>query len=530
MHVAQALSFGSGELRQRSLALPQWLIALAYVLLTAAAVYPVLSVSIPPLVDYPGHLARLHVLTAVHDVPLLAERYAVDWNILPNLAMDAMVYGLAGWLPVEASLRLFVALAMVLIVAGSLAIHRALFGRIGLMPAAVFLLLYNHVLVFGFINYLFGAGLYLLIFAAWIGARHWSAWRRVLLFSLASVGLFFAHLFAFGMYGLSVAAYELWRSWSSQERNPRAFLQDWAITLAQFLPSIVLWAASPIGERNSYTKYGVLKDKLLALHSPVWTYGDPLDRVTFLVLGLLLVRGLFGGYLKIATELRYPLIALLVAALVMPNWLLGVWGVDFRLPLVLACLVAAGTRLDLPNAKAGLVLAAVGLALFGERVWTISETWHRHDAAFSEFRRASQAIEPGARLLMVQTQREDEKFDQVYWHLAAIAVIERSVFLPTLFSDRTAQPVHVTEAYEYIDTPFGTPITPDMLRAAADPDTARMTGEPLPTGHRLFWLNWPQNFDYVLHVHFGENENPMPALLRRVHHGSYFDIYRVVRG
>jgi hypothetical protein len=529
LEISQATVVKWGQLRQAEFAVPQRLIALAYVLLTAIALYPIFSVAVPPLVDYPVHLARLHVLTAIDKVPLLSERYAVDWNILPNLAMDIVVFGLAKFLPVADALRLFVASSLILIIAGTLALHRVLYGRIGLIPGVVFLMLYNHILIFGFINYLFGVGLYLLAFAGWIATPRWPAWRRLLLFSAASVALFFAHLFAFGVYGLSVVAYELWRTRMRWERPSLAVLRNWAITLAQFAAPIVLLAAGPLGERNTYIDYGDLVDKLRALVSPTLCYAGPIDWIIFAFLGILLVHGLFSCRLKVVEGLRFPLILLLLAAIVMPNWLLGVWGVDFRLPLVLACLVAAGARVELPNIRNGLALAAVGLVLFGARVWSISETWRGYDAQYSEFRQASRAIEPGARLLMVLTRRED-RFDSPYWHLATAAVIERSVFLPTLFTDHTAQPVHVTKAYEAIDTPFGIPITPKLLRAAVDdPDIARMAGTRMPNGSRIYWANWPQTFDYVLYVHFGANDNPMPKLLRHVHAGSFFDIYKVVR-
>lgn len=529
MRIAQASIVKRRSLGPADVALPQWLIALAYVLLTAIALYPVFSVDVLPLVDYPAHLARLHVLTAVDDVPLLAERYAVDWNILPNLAMDVVVMVLADWLPVADALRLFVAVSLVMIVCGCVAVHRALFGGVGVVPGAAFLLLYNHVLIFGFVNYLFGVGLYLLVFAAWIAARRWPAWCRVLLFSVASVALFFVHLFAFGIYGLSVCAYELWHTMRSRAQPRPAAVRSWSVALAQFSIPVALWAASPTGGRNTYIAYGEFKDKLLALFSPVWAYGELIDQVIFVFVGILLVRGLFGGALRIAPELRYPLLALLLAAIVMPSWLLGVWGVDFRLPLVLACLVAAGSRVELPDARIGAAVVAAGLVLVGARIWTISESWRGYDAQYSEFRHASEAIDPGARLLVVQDVR-DEGFSTAYWHVAALAVIDRSVFLPTLFTDRTAQPVHATAAYEAIDTPFGSPITPELLRIGADPDkAARLAGARLPTGERIYWANWPKNFDFLLYVHFGTGENPMPERLRRVHAGSFFDIYRIVR-
>lgn len=516
------------------MALPQWATAVVYLLLLAVALYPVFSVDVLPLVDYPNHLARLYVLTAIDDVPALKERYAVDWDVLPNLAMDAFVVLLAGWLSIFDSLRLFVALTLVLIVAGSLSLHRVLFGRISLLPTAVYLLLYNHVLIFGFVNYLFAVGLYLLAFAGWIASARWPTWWRLVAFSAASVVLFFAHLFALGVYGLSVAAYELWRTREARGKSLRQVLENWAVTSAQFVVPAILWLASPTGDRDNYIAYGEIKHKIAAFTSPILCYGELIDQAMLVIVGILLVRGLFSGTLKIAADSRYPLIILSVVAVLMPAWLLGIWGADMRLPLVIACLLAATTRLELRSVRIGLVVASVGLALFGIRVWTITETWQSYDSQFSEFRRASQAIERGARLLVVQLDRNTDAtgtghFDLVYWHMPALAVIDRSVFLPYLFTDPTTQPVRAAEAYAAIDTPYGHPIPPDLLRKSAHPEAAkRIAGLSFPAGYKPFWANWPQNFDYVLFVHFGADENPMPGLLRHLHSGSFFALYEVV--
>ena len=48
---------------------------------------PFFFIQIPPLQDYPNHLARIHVLTQIQASPALQEYYKVQWAPLPNLAM-----------------------------------------------------------------------------------------------------------------------------------------------------------------------------------------------------------------------------------------------------------------------------------------------------------------------------------------------------------------------------------------------------------------------------------------------------------
>src|SRR5437667_8554931 len=79
---------------------------------------PLLWAAVPPLVDYPNHLARMWILAQNGTVPELAQNYVVAWRLLPNLAMDLIVPALAQIMPLEIAGRLFIALTMLSLVAG----------------------------------------------------------------------------------------------------------------------------------------------------------------------------------------------------------------------------------------------------------------------------------------------------------------------------------------------------------------------------------------------------------------------------
>ncbi len=114
------------------------------------------------------------------------------------------------------------------------------------------------------------------------------------------------------------------------------------------------------------------------------------------------------------------------------------------------------------------------------------------------------------------------------WHLPALAVIERSVFLPTLFTGHTT--IAAAPALHAIDTPVGNPISPKLLAMGADPAPS-----PVPLGFHLehymrtYWIGWPRHFDYLLFIHFGRSEALDPDRLVPVGHGGMFDIFRIRR-
>ena len=63
---------------------------------------PVFSTVLPPIFDYPNHLARMHLLAEGGD-----RFYAVRWAALPNLAEDLIVPPLARLMPLALAAKLF---------------------------------------------------------------------------------------------------------------------------------------------------------------------------------------------------------------------------------------------------------------------------------------------------------------------------------------------------------------------------------------------------------------------------------------
>src|ERR1700688_3465258 len=90
-----------------------------YVVLSAAMLSPLLWASVPPLVDYPNHLARMWILVHRTDIPELARNYVVHWRILPDMAMDLVVPTLSLAMPVELAGRVFIALTMLGLIGGT---------------------------------------------------------------------------------------------------------------------------------------------------------------------------------------------------------------------------------------------------------------------------------------------------------------------------------------------------------------------------------------------------------------------------
>jgi hypothetical protein len=116
-----------------------WLVMVAT---SAALLAPLFLIDVPPLLDYPNHLARMFVL-AHPDDPVLSRMYVPHWTIIPNLAIDLLIPPLMRVLPVYVAGRLMLAVALLLPMIGCAAYSRAVFGRRSLWPIASALMAYN---------------------------------------------------------------------------------------------------------------------------------------------------------------------------------------------------------------------------------------------------------------------------------------------------------------------------------------------------------------------------------------------------
>ena len=208
--------------------------------LCAVLLAPLLIVDVPPLLDYPNHLARIFVLASLPHDPVLARFYAAHWSIIPNLALDLAGPPLLHILPVHVVGRLLIAAAILLPGLGTIAYNTALGGR--WWSLGVGLVAYNSSLLGGFLNFQIGIGVALLLAAAWL---RWREQHPVWAIALATLGapvLFACHLMGLLFFALLVGGAELFRLY----RDPASVLRRGAALLLVFAAPAALYAISPL--------------------------------------------------------------------------------------------------------------------------------------------------------------------------------------------------------------------------------------------------------------------------------------------
>jgi hypothetical protein len=322
-----------------------------------------------------------------------------------------------------------------------------------------------------------------------------------------------------------------------QRARPRRFaalLRRGVFAGGPCLPTLALFlAASPTSEVALDLLYE-LPQKLLAPFVPLIFYAEPLDfALAAAGLALIAVARLCGA-LRFAPALALPAAGLALSVLLVPTWALGNWANDIRLAVPLALVLVAGCRLEPVGRRTAVVLGLAALAFFAVRMGGVVQDWRAFDRLYGEMRTAAAELAPGARVLPAVDDWSEIRavapvgYRRLFYHMPALLVLERPVFVPTLFTAAGRQPLSVRAPYAAIDAPHIQPLPLDTLVAAVDPgarEEIARTGRKGDFSHRF--AGWPARFDYLLMFDFGTPRNPLPDRLTPVRSGSFFTLYAV---
>jgi hypothetical protein len=517
------------------------LVVAFYGVIGAMALFPLLMVSLPPLADLPNHLARAYIINNLGASPDLQRYYAIEWQPLTFQSIDLILPWLGRLVGLELAARLYIAAGFVAIVGGVVLLHFILFRRVGLWPAVSALLLFNFMLAWGLVSVLLAIGLAIALLAAWIATRDREGVLLTLIFAAGALLIFVCHFFVFAVYAVLIAAFEMGRL--LQKREWSKLLQRLLGYAATVVVPLLIFLAAPKSDTPNFNAYGGIDDKIRAIISPVTMYITWPDYVIALSAIGLVAFARRQKLIAFRATMAWPLLAITLCTVLMPSQLLSVWGADFRLPTVLMLLLVAATELRLGSKRAAITFVGLvaGLMLF--RCVTVTLDWRRMDADFAEFQAATGDIARGSRIIAVQSTEDHRPAPAPnafpYRHVAALAVIERDVFHPLLFTKPT-RPLRFVGAGTELESnqvsvmrPIGWhPARPEF--AGTDAATVGQV-EQIQERVQAFelvtsttdWSDWPEHFDYLIDFSYGVERNPVPGLLTEVRRGSYFTIFKI---
>jgi dolichol-phosphate mannosyltransferase len=491
-------------------------LAALYVGLLMLVAYPLVVVHHPPLQDYPNHLARMYILQHPGMAPL-DRYYQIDWNLIPNLAMDATIPLLGKVLTLAQAGKAYILLTFILLTSGPMFLHWVLYRKLSAIPLIAFLFLYNMALQKGFLNFLGGCGLALWALAVWLWMRDKNSVVRLTVGIIMSGLVYFAHLHAFAIYAITVIAYEIASiNWRSEELWQDKFAAIWP-ALLQFAPWAVLFLSvtapgSGGGGQWSYGGFGGISHKVLV----GWTLLPNFHNIFDLVSTLLLVAGsilvLNGKWVRLDARIALGLSALLLLVFILPEGMLGGVNGDWRLFIPIVFIASGAVRIDRARGETYEKAAMAIIMLFFVvmlRVTLVTSQWKVADRFYTDFVKVVQFCETETRLFSAVVNMSYKDSIQLgVLHLPAFGVIERQLFVPFLFTGAMQQPIKYRA---------------DMMSVIQQNSGTYLGLERLPC--ELI----QREYDYLLLINREDDGESKACGLQRIRKSGALELYRVHR-
>lgn len=454
---------------------------------------PLLLVDVPPLTDFPNHMARMDILAQLGREPFLTQVYRANWKMIPDLAIDCFMPWLLSVLPVYVAGRLLLALILLLDMAGVIACAAALHGRQTWWSLGAALAAYNMSFLMGFLNFNLTLAVAMLAAAAWMRLR-----ARIPAIATAGFGataaciLFIGHLLGWLFFALLIASFEAPLAWKRFRRagpggasRARTLLASWPLAVSAAPPAL-LYAVSGVSAAATPSRWPAWSDRAIEAMAAFVNYDWPLDVATACLVAAFLVACALWSRLQIAPGAVIAVAAAAVLIPVLPHDFKGGSYFAMRLGVMLGFLAFLSFRPTLVGRGARLVGVTFG-TLFAARMAVVGAAWWDFRADIANTRALLCNVNPGDRLAEVgfDPQHVPGYFDiaPISWrlsnhqrttiHVMAMAVTERRAFWPMVFANPDQQPLVLDPAWQSLaESTLKLPSYEDLVERRATGNTS----------------------------------------------------------
>ena len=453
-------------------------LALITIAILAVLAMPFSVDTVPPLLDYPIHLARAYIVMEYDDSPILPKMFNINWRPLPNLASDLTLYWLGKIMTIEEAGRLLACLCVVATFLGVIFLHRINFGEWGWWPLLAALPAFHGAFTAGFINYSIGIALipYALIFSIIAGRK--SLVLRVFIDSASALILFFCHVISTGIFGVFLMGL----TFEVLINNKRLSIGhiNFKSILACLIPFVVpaflyfQFSLSEVISRDSYMAFGEWKilPKLRGVMMPFLSGHYILDLIVLLFVYSLFMLFFYRGNLKIKKEFLFGILATLFAFIVLPGHLLDAAFIMDRLPIAAVLITIATTNPLSVKRRSIIFIIMLLISLVTARSYKTMADWNESDQYLLRLTLATENIEPGSSVLIVSPLTEISnkslrqwhqiRFHEPDWHFAlgniptlhslpAMPLIRRSAFSQIHFVWSDKQVLSLAQDFQHLD-------------------------------------------------------------------------------
>jgi len=516
--------------------LVRWTFLLTVGVLIVLLVVPFWQTKIPPVVDYPNHLAGDYILAHLAHSAWLSRIYQPHWAVIPDLASDLILLPLLSVLPTFIAGKLVLFMSLLAPLMGALLYNYALFGRLSFWPLASTIVAFNFAFLLGLANFLFGLGAAFVVAAIWIVWHDRHPGRNAAALVIGSLVVFFCHITAMFFLAVLLASYEIGQI---RRFTVAGVLKRILPLVVTAIPTGLLYVVSSTASGGWEASWDSPMEKLVYAFSPVMNYSLPLDCLTGVVLIAATILAVRMKWLELPRCTFIGLTVLLVSFVIAPFRIKDGLFFDLRFITMAGYLMFGGMRENpsIPAKHLRVAAACVAVVVCG-RIFVVYDVWQSQPQQVALVQQVARLVPPGSRVLIAtefpdnsnpywQASPAVRRIDSIFvdnYHLPTIFLAQRQAFCQTLFADPTQQPIVVRQAYRDA-----------RVESAAwgPPDAALLTIQSLRLDQRErypYLPGWQSKFDYVLVMNAGTMRHPdrfIPDRLQLLAGNDLAALYRV---
>jgi hypothetical protein len=414
----------------------------AYILVAlvtvAILVAPILFVDYLPFSDFPNHVARTYVRANYDRVPLLQQTYRSQWTLSPYLAMDLFAVPLGHVMNTYWAARVFLIILVLSFCAGCYTLSATIQKRFTWIAPISCFLVYNSTMLWGFVNYMFGVSMFMLVFAGWLRWRE--RWTPLKIVALAVLAIFcyLCHLVSYIVLGTAIGFVSLWDLWQRRITRASAVL---SIVPAMLPIGIFLFYIHGTGTQVAHNSgmWNSLRGKVaegLIMFRGYSTLQDGCIALAWAALLLLLVIKRRGLWVSRVGVVLGGLIFVLFLAL--PRTIAANGdgdGFDGRFVLPAVLLLLFSIRL-IPEERFGRMILVAALALSVLRLGLLTYKWRALSHTIESASELFKSLPEGALVYPASYRRNGtdlEKVDIALSHILCYAIVDRQIVNPMLY-------------------------------------------------------------------------------------------------
>lgn len=450
---------------------------LAVSTLFVVLVYPLTIDTVPPLLDYPIHLARSYITIEYATDPMLREIFEIDWRPIPNLASDIILLVLGEIFEIERAGRILLAICLVTTVISVIFLHRTNFGYWGWWPLLSIIPAYHGALTAGFINYSIGIALIpsFLAFSKVLDRR--TAICQILANSVFAMILFFCHVISVGIFGVFLFGCKFLRFIKETDKTSEKLTSELAIIFIPFMLPAFLYIKNSLSiviERNKSSILGPwdIDSKIRGLIMPFLSGEYLIDLLSFVVVVATFIFLTFTRKIIIDRGLFIGIILMIVLFIVLPGHMLDAAFIADRLSVAIILVTIASTNPQRIKSRYAAIFAALVLALAAGRAASMTASWTESGRYYLRLTEVAGMVQRGSTVMILSPMTElrekgfsfwhDTRMTSPNWHFALLNIpalhafsvmplTKRAVFSQLHFVWADKQILSLTEPYRDLD-------------------------------------------------------------------------------